>query len=241
MAEPAGRQRPKARTGKSYRALGEINKMNQLYDGKRGFLVSCRMRRAREGRKEITDLYARYVTEAASDEPAPAGASFDEQLARELCAERERTFAHETGVECLLFCESAGDVLAEVDLLFVNARADGCVVREISRVVPMEEVGIASGQDRVVAAVERVLARHDLSGYKTFAVRYECRNNSSFTRDAVVPAVAALVPKHLKADLKHAEVEVGVEIFGRGFGVRVAAGLQAQAARWSLPRFLGQP
>ncbi|EDR24853.1 hypothetical protein, conserved [Entamoeba dispar SAW760] len=210
---------------KSYFALKEINEIQQRYDNKIGLLISHNLKRERGSKKEVNDLLDRFLVEDENKNFEDSTIrheekdDVDQQLAKELEALKKKNFIYETGVECMLYCEVPYDAIQVVSQLFDGAKKERIVMKETQKIVPLQKVDMASSMEKLLKSVKELLNEIHRENYNTFAISYNCRHNSNYSRDIVIKNVADLMPKEWKVNLKDPDVTVMIEIFYRGFGV----------------------
>ncbi|KAL7722265.1 THUMP domain-containing protein [Entamoeba marina] len=203
--------------GKSYKQMMHINNEQNHYNNKVGILISHALKRDRGAKKELSDLFSRFIDDET--QPTVDSNDIDAQLAAEVEALNKKVPIHDTGVECMLFAEVPINAIEAVQKMFDGAKEEGIVIKEIQKIVPLQYVSIASSMDKLIETFTKGLEKIDAKQYKTFAIHYNCRHNSNFTRDLVIKTLADMVPKEWKVDITKAEMNIYVEIFNRGLGV----------------------
>ena len=224
---------------KSYFEMKEINDMQSHYNNTKGILICHAMNRERGSKKEMFDLLDQFAiteennqnnqtieNERNEKNEKKIEDDLDAQLAQELAqlAERkQKWYIHDTGVNCMMFCEVHSDAIETVKNVFEGAKNSEIFIKETQKIFPLQKVGIANAMEKVTGIVKEILNEmtedKSIEKYKSFAIRYACRHNSNFTRDETIKNVAEIMPKEWKVDLKNPDVTVFIEIFYRGVGV----------------------
>lgn len=207
------------KTKGNYQKLMRINAEQQAFDNKTGILISHSLKRDRGSRKEVNELLQRFVYEE-QDETDGTELTIEEQLQQELSTlKNKKATILDTGVECMLFSPTPVDGLEAVKSIFEGAKREYMVIKETQRIVPLQKAVMASSVEKLVGTVKELLSTVNDSKYSTFAITYNCRHNSTFTRESVIPRIAELVPTGWKVNLKDPDVTIVIEIFHRGMGV----------------------
>ncbi|EDR28355.1 hypothetical protein, conserved [Entamoeba dispar SAW760] len=215
----------KTKVKKTYSEMKEINEIQSHYNNTRGLLISHNLKRERGSKKEVNDLLDRFLVEDENKNfedntiRHEEKDDVDQQLAKELEALKKKNFIYETGVECMLYCEVPYDAIQVVSQLFDGAKKERIVMKETQKIVPLQKVDMASSMEKLLKSVKELLNEVHRENYNTFAISYNCRHNSNYSRDIVIKNVADLMPKEWKVNLKDPDVTVMIEIFYRGFGV----------------------
>ncbi|ELP87107.1 hypothetical protein EIN_495720 [Entamoeba invadens IP1] len=198
--------------------------MQQMYEkSKHGFLISHNLKRERGAKKEMNDLINSYssVSDGVVETNVQVNSSsdIDKQLALELSELKQKKGVFDTGVDCLLFTAIDKNPMEFLETIFSGAKRDNFIAKETQRIVPLQRVDMASSPEKLLTTTKELISEFNFSNYKTFAIKYACRNNSVFDKKQIIDTVAKMMPDDLKVDLNNPDITLYIEIFYRGLGV----------------------
>lgn len=224
MSEPQNKRK------KSNYYTQKKRKEHVLEPGLKGFLCTCNFRE-KECVKEsyyLLNLYADILNDKINSSTVPDmvkdsandGEDIADDLSKEICSlknkELKRFQAIDSGAKNVIFIkttiENPVELVSEIisDIIATKQQK----TRFLHRLLPIEVICKANVAD-IKASMDTLICKYFSGDPKSYAIIFNCRNNSQMNRDEIISEIANLIAsknsKHV-VNLKNAELSVMVEI-----------------------------
>lgn len=225
MSEPQNKRK------KSNYYTQKKRKEHVLEAGLKGFLCTCNFRE-KECVKEsyyLLNLYADILNEKINSSTVPDmvkdSAAHDaediaDDLSKEICSlknkELKRFQAVDSGAKNVVFIKTTIDnpvqLVSEIINDIISTKQQK--TRYLHRLLPIEVICKANVAD-IKVSMDTLICKYFSGDPKSYAIIFNCRNNSQMNRDEIISEIANLIAsknsKHV-VNLKNAELSVMVEI-----------------------------